>query len=73
MIAEEGHQRGDAGFGCRNPDRRVARIAELLACSQFRDQLAGGAARLGNAATVGPTEVHDEEIGIGIVVRGQAA
>ena len=61
----------------QRPDQRVARIAEPLPLRrmQLRDQLAGVALHaLGDAAAVGLDEVHDEEIGIGIVdMRDRAA
>ena len=71
MIAEEGHPAGRLRVRLvQRPDQRVARIAELLSLGrmQFRDQLAGVALHaLGDAAAVGLDEIHDEEIGIGIV------
>ena len=54
----------------QRPDQRVARIAEPLSLGRMQrsDQLAGVALHaLGDAAAVGLDEIHDEEIGIGIV------
>ena len=71
VIAEEGHPAGRLRVRLvQRPDQRVARIAEQLSLGrvQRRDQLAGVALHaLSYAAAVSLDEIHDEEIGIGVM------
>src|SRR3977135_4298537 len=74
MIPEEGHPARSLWVRLgKRPDQRVARVAKLLSwgCMKLCDQLTSVLLDAwGDAAAVVLDEVHDEEIGVGVVDMG---